>query len=269
MNHNPLPAAACKTQALQQLLDSQPLIDHAPRHASLRAQRLPAWRSRWAALDAVLPESGWPASGLIELLQDAPVHAEWHLLDRALGDRLRNGSGPLVLVGDDGLQPFAPALAACGIAPQRLLWVRCAPVLQRLWACEQALRCAEVNMVLAWLPQATPLALRRLQLLAQQVHKPLLAVRPASAAQAASPARLRVLVQQAAHGSVQLRVLKCAGAASGAPSDPWLDLGVPQASRALQAAPAARRLQPQPHEAGAALRPYSEGSHAVDRLAAA
>ena len=46
-----------------------------------------------------------------------------------------------VLIGDDGLQPFAPSLAACGIAPQRLLWVRCAPVLQRLWACEQALRC--------------------------------------------------------------------------------------------------------------------------------
>ena len=105
----PLPAATCKAQALQQLLDSQPLIDHAPRHASLRAQRLPPWRSRWAALDAALPDAGWPASGLIELLQDAPVHAEWHLLGRALGERLRNGSGPLVLIGDNGLQPFAPA----------------------------------------------------------------------------------------------------------------------------------------------------------------
>jgi hypothetical protein len=271
MNHKPLRAAACKAQALQQLLDSQPLIDHAPRHASLRVQRLPPWRSRWAALDAALPDAGWPASGLIELLQDAPVHAEWHLLGRALGERLRNGSGPLVLIGDDGLQPFAPALAACGIAPQRLLWVRCAPVLQRLWACEQALRCPEVSLVLAWLPQATSLALRRLQLLAQQSGRPLLVVRPARAALQDSPARLRVLVRQR-QARLQLRVLKCPGApGASAAFDHWIDLGAPLGWMPAPHGTALAQLQPQPQPepADVAWHRPADPSDALDRLAAA
>ncbi len=270
MNHKPLPADACRRQALQQLLHDQPLIDHALRHASLRAQRLPAWRSRWAALDAALPDAGWPASGLIELLQDAPVHAEWHLLGRALGERLRNSSGPLVLIGDDGLQPFAPSLAACGIAPQRLLWVRCAPVLQRLWACEQALRCPEVSLVLAWLPQATSLALRRLQLLAQQSGRPLLVVRSARAALQDSPARLRVLVRQR-HARLQLRVLKCPGASVA--FDHWIDLGAPLGWVPASAAPLQSQPQPHPHPqpepADVAWHRPADPPDALDRLAAA
>lgn len=264
MNHKPLPADACRRQALQQLLHDQPLIDHAPRHASLRAQRLPAWRSRWAALDAALPDAGWPASGLIELLQDAPVHAEWHLLGRALGERLRSGSGPLVLIGDDGLQPFAPALAACGIAPQRLLWVRCAPVLQRLWACEQALRCPEVSLVLAWLPQATSLALRRLQLLAQQSGRPLLVVRPARAALQDSPARLRVLVRQR-QARLQLRVLKCPRASVA--FDHWIDLGAPLGWAPAGTTPAPLQFQPEP--ADVAWHHPAGPPDVLDRLAAA
>lgn len=269
MEYKALPSMVDRRKALQQLLQNQPLIDHAPRHASLRAQRQPAWRSRWTPLDAALPDAGWPACGLVELLQDAQTHAEWHLLAHALGERLRSSRGPLVLVGDDGLLPFAPALAAYGIAPQRLLWVRCAPALQRLWACEQALRCPEVDLVLAWLPQATPLALRRLQLLAQQSHKPLLAVRPASAAQHDSPARLRVLVRHAPQGiGVQLRVLKRPGAATCTAKhriDGWIDLDPPSASKGV---PRDATSQPAPSARSRGAK-ESRDAHALDRLAAA
>ncbi|MBK7005083.1 MAG: hypothetical protein IPH37_07975 [Burkholderiales bacterium] len=49
-----------------------------------------------------------------------------------------------------------PALAAQGPHPGRLLWVATTLPAQRLWAAEQALRCADVDAVLAWLPQARP-----------------------------------------------------------------------------------------------------------------
>jgi protein ImuA len=53
----------------------------------------------------------------------------------------------------------------------------------RVWACEQALRCAGVSAVLAWLPQVRPEQLRRLQMAAQNFQQA--AVRDAPAGRAA------------------------------------------------------------------------------------
>ncbi|MEJ7687352.1 MAG: hypothetical protein WKG52_10365, partial [Variovorax sp.] len=61
-----------------------------------------------------------------------------------------------------------------------------------LWSCEQALRCADVAAVLAWLPQVRVGGLRRLQLAAAQHESLLFVFRPESAAQSTSPARLRL-----------------------------------------------------------------------------
>jgi protein ImuA len=74
---------------------------------------------------------------------------------------------------------------------------------RRLWACEQALRCAEVSAVLAWLPRARVGELRRLQLAAAQHESLLFVLRPESVAQSASPARLRLALTAArpAHSS--------------------------------------------------------------------
>ena len=115
---------------------------HALSHAAL-----PVLATGDVTLDAELPGGGWPIGALIEILQPPGVHSEWRLLLPAL---VRSGQGPVVLVGAPQL-PFAPALAAQGLALQRLLWVRAVVPSARLWACEQALRCAEVNAVLAWL----------------------------------------------------------------------------------------------------------------------
>ncbi|NDE41815.1 MAG: hypothetical protein EB007_07590 [Betaproteobacteria bacterium] len=119
--------------------------------------------------------------------------------------------------------PFGPALQAQGLAVQRLLWVNPSQMQACLWAAEQALRCAGVLAVLAWLPQALrvrPEQLRRLQLAAQSYGKPLFAMRPAQAQGESSPAVLRLLLaplpgQPAgqAHGTdgLQLQVLKRRG----------------------------------------------------------
>lgn len=154
---------------------------------------------------------------LTEILQPAGVHSEWRLLLPALA---RCGPGPVVLVGAPQ-RPFVPALAAQGLAVQRLVWAVAQSVAQRLWAAEQALRCAEVEAVLAWLPapsRAEPLqgaALRRLQMAAAEHHKLLFVLRPVPAQPDASPAALRLQVApagDAAHGdALEVRVLKRRG----------------------------------------------------------
>ncbi len=143
-----------------------------------------------AALDAQLPGGGWPLGALCELLQDQAGRAEWQLLLPAL---VRHARGAVVLVGAPvGYEPFAPALQARGLLAHRLLWVRAEDAPSRWWACEQALRCAEVAAVLAWLPQAKAAALRRLHAAAQGRSTLLFAMRPLQDAASASAAPLRL-----------------------------------------------------------------------------
>ena len=141
------------------------------------------------ALDAELPGGGWPVGALCEILQPPGVCQEWRLLLPALV----RSSGPLVLVGPPH-EPFGPGLAAQGLDARRLLWVGAAMPAQQLWAAEQALRCAEVGAVLAWLPQVRAEQLRRLQLAAQTHSKLLFVLRPSGAQSESSPAVLRLLL---------------------------------------------------------------------------
>jgi protein ImuA len=167
-----------------------------------------------AVLDAHLPGGGWPVGALVELLQPAGAHSEWRLLLPALA---ACGKGPVVLVGPPQL-PFAPALSRLGLRSGRLLSVLPSATVTdrvgvnhpasarksdeasaRLWATEQLLRCAEVDAVLAWLPQARGDQLRRLHLAAAEHHKLLFVMRPERARSDASPAVLRLLVHPLAH----------------------------------------------------------------------
>lgn len=106
-----------------------------------------------AALDAQLPGGGWPVGAMTELLQTAPEAHVWRLLLPALAQAVQAHGGPVVLVGAP-YEPCAAALAAQGLPVEALMWVRSDAPAARLWACEQALRCADVSAVLAWLPQA-------------------------------------------------------------------------------------------------------------------
>ena len=158
-----------------------------------------------AALDAQLPGGGWPVGALTELLQAAPGAHAWQLLLPALGQAVQGGSGPVVLIGAPH-EPFGPSLAAGGLPVESLLWVRSEAPAARLWACEQALRCADVAAVLAWLPQARVGELRRLQLAAAQHESLLFVFRPANAAASTSPARLRLQLMACEGGSAQIDV---------------------------------------------------------------
>ena len=144
-----------------------------------------------AVLDAQLPGGGWPVGALTELLQTPGVHSEWRLLAPALA---RCGTATVVLVAPPHV-PFGPALVARGVASQRLLWVHTTVAAQRLWATEQALRCAGVDAVLAWLPQARADQLRRLQMAASEYNRLLFVMRPSAARQESSPAVLRLALE--------------------------------------------------------------------------
>ena len=143
-----------------------------------------------AGLDAQLPGGGWPVGALTEILQPHAVHCEWRLL---LGALVHCGQGPVVLVGAP-YAPFVRSLQSQGLVSQRLLWVSVQESAARLWAAEQALRCAQVDAVLAWLPQARSAQLRRLHIAAAEHHKLLFVMRPEQARTEASPAALRLHV---------------------------------------------------------------------------
>lgn len=205
------------------------------------------------ALDAQLPGGGWPLGSLVEVLQQERQQHVWQLVGPALAQAMRAGGEPAVLV-DAPYQPFGPSLRSQGIVPERLLCVHAEKPSARLWATEQALHCAEVCAVLAWLPQARSEDLRRLHLGAQAGDKLLVVFRPVLARSQSSPARLRVLVQGAE--DLQVTILK----RRGPPLLQALTLrSQPQRLSSLLAARKSRRVVP--------LEAARSGSHVLDRTA--
>ncbi|WP_036593176.1 translesion DNA synthesis-associated protein ImuA [Ottowia thiooxydans] len=167
-------------------------------------------------LDAELPGGGWPLGAMTELLQpsvDAPV---WQLLLPALAAHWQ-ARGEAVALVHPPHEPFMPALMAAGLAAQAVLWIRGETAAASLWAAEQALRCADVGAVMAWLPGARAVDLRRLQgAAARRADSLLFVLRPASAAASASPARVRLVVRGASSGRnaeprLQINILKRRG----------------------------------------------------------
>jgi len=165
----------------------------------------------FAALDAGLPGGGWPRHGLVEILTPRPGVGEIYLLLPALAALSRATPARWCTWVSPPHQPFAPALEAHGAALDRMLMVN---THLPLWAHEQALRSGACGIALAWLPRASPRAIRRLQLAAEQGRALGVLYRSERFAHLASPAMLRVLLeplnQDGRHGA-RLRLLKSRG----------------------------------------------------------
>ncbi len=212
-----------------------------------------------AALDAHLPGGGWPCGQLTEVLQAPGVHGEWRLLGPALAHLV----GPaLVLIGPPW-HPHLPGLRQHGLAKPQVIWVDVTRQADRLWATEQALKANVAAAVLAWLPQARPEHLRRLQVCAQRHEAPVFVFRPAAARQEPSAAPLRLLLACGAtgtlampaapippEGALHLRILKRRGAPMSdqiilpARPGPWARVLAHRAHRGTPA-PVWAPLQPQ------------------------
>jgi hypothetical protein len=173
----------------------------------------------FAALDAGLPGGGWPRHGLVEVLTPRPGVGELYLLLPALAALSRATPARWCAWVSPPHEPFAPGLEAQGVRLERMLIVRPFTkegdgVNMNMWALEQALRSGACGVALAWLPRASPRAIRRLQLAAEQGRTLGVLYRSQQFAHLASPAMLRVVldpVKESGRYGARVTLLKSRG----------------------------------------------------------
>lgn len=161
-----------------------------------------------AALDALLPQGGWPRRALTELLLPADGVGELALLLPTLARCTREG-GIVALVAPPYV-PYAPAWQCAGV-DLALLQVVAASPRDALWAFEQCLRSGACAAVLGWPAQADAQAMRRLQVAADSGECLGFALRDRKHAANPSPAALRLEAVRAAAGGIAWQVRKCRG----------------------------------------------------------
>ena len=189
--------------ALDTLLAARTLW-HAGRSAVIAADGEPTGH---AALDALLPQGGWPRRALTELLLPADGVGELSLLLPTLA-RCTQAGERVVLVAPPYV-PYAPALQAAGVDLSQLRIIEAAPR-DALWAFEQCLRSGSCSAVLGWPQQADARVLRRLQVAADTGQCLGFALRDRRHLANPSPAALRLEAVRAERG-IAWQVRKCRG----------------------------------------------------------
>jgi len=109
--------------------------------------------------------------------------------------------------------PYAPHTACWQgwhLNPEQLLWVAPQRAADTLWATEQILKHGSCGALLCWLADVRPESLRRLHLVAQATDTLFFVIRPATVAQQASPALLRLALAPAS-GGLSVHILKRRG----------------------------------------------------------
>lgn len=165
----------------------------------------------FAALDAELPGGGWPCHAVTEVLQAQETVFEWRLLGPAIRDAVARGKK--VVIVSPSKQPHLPGLKHVGLDERHLVWVRAGTPSERLWVTEQLIKANAAGLLIAWLPQARPEQLRRLQVCAQGCESPVVLFRPAAAIHEASAAPLRISVAFGLDWQLRIQILKRKGPA--------------------------------------------------------
>ena len=159
-----------------------------------------------AALDALLPQGGWPRRALTELLLPADGVGELELLLPTLARLTQAGAAGR---GDrTAVLPYAPAWQAAGVDLRSCRSSKPTPR-DALWAFEQCLRSGACAAVLGWPPQADAQALRRLQVAADSGDCLGFAFRDRRHAANPSPAALRL--EHVGDQCARWHVRKCRG----------------------------------------------------------
>ena len=199
--------ASDRHEAFRELLQ-HPRLWRARGHGAAAEHTLP---SGCTALDARLPGGGWPRRGLIELLVDRPGIGELSCLMPALAHYCRIDPEAWFAWVAPPHAPYAPALAAHGIDPERVLVVR---TTQALWAIEQTLHSGACAAVLGWVDAAEVRSLRRIKLATEKSHALALLFRPCRYRSQASPAELRLVLTPGPAG-LEIELFKSRGGMPG------------------------------------------------------
>ncbi len=196
------------------------------------------------ALSSQLPGNGWPTGTLIDLLPQQPGIGELRLLRPALEKVAKKR----IVLLQPPHPPQALALAAMGLQPSQLIWIRSSRSTDALWAAEQVLRSGSCGALLFWQSHARGETLRRLHLAAQSAETLFFMLRPLAAAQDSSPAPLRLSLRPVA-GGLEIGFIKRRGPQRDAPLflplAPSLLQRHATLDRALPAPAPARSVQPQ------------------------
>lgn len=166
-------------------------------------------KTGWPSLDAELPGGGWPCRSVTEVLQSQPSVCEWRLMGPAL--RALVAAGQTIVVVGPPKRPHLPGLRHAGLDDHQFVWVQADTPAERLWTTEQLVKSNACGALLAWLPQARPEQLRRLQVCAQACEGPVILFRPEAAQHEASAAPLRVLCGFEVDWELRLHILKRKG----------------------------------------------------------
>ena len=220
---------------------------HAGRSAAIAAD---GESTGHAALDALLPQGGWPRRALTELLLPADGVGELSLLLPTLARCTRAGERVAVIAPP--YLPYAPAWQAAGVDLAQLCIVDASPR-DALWAFEQCLRSGACAAVVGWPQQADARSLRRLQVAADSGQCLGFALRDRRHLANPSPAALRLEAVRDARG-IAWRVRKCRG--GPLPAMPFVPetslagtLGTPSPASGLSPSPASG-LAPSPAGGG-------------------
>ena len=95
-------------------------------------------------LSAQLPGGGWPTGTLVDLLLQQPGIGEMRLLRPALAAVAQRR----IVLLQPPHPPQALAMAALGVPPSQLIWLRATRTADALWAAEQVLRSGSCGALL-------------------------------------------------------------------------------------------------------------------------
>lgn len=181
-------------------------------HPSLwRASQLARSQTRcvetgFPSLSNQLPGCGWPVSTMVDLLLKQNGIGEMRLLAPALA----SVAARRVVLLQPPHAPQALALAALGLPPTSVIWLRAERTGDMMWAAEQVLRSGSCGALLFWPDQVgsgsaryRPVRsdnLRRLHLAAQAGETLFFMMRPLASATDSSPAPLRLSLEPARGG---------------------------------------------------------------------
>jgi hypothetical protein len=187
------------------------VLEHPAIWRGRSAGRIETVSSGSESLDEALPGGGWPRSGLVEVLLPHPGIGELALLMPALATLTHEPAARWCTWIAPPFEPFAPALAAHGVAIERVLVVRTA---KPLWALEQALGSGACAAALAWADRAHPRDVRRLQLASERGRTLGVLLREPTGARGSTCAALRLRLAPIAAG-IRVTFVKSRGGLRG------------------------------------------------------